>query len=155
MRLAVAALATVVSLSAPAWAHGVVWAVGGGAAVVEFRYTSGEPVAHAAVAVRAPNEPAAIPGGRTDGKGRFAFLPEGNGAWAITADDGMGHVSTATIAVEGASVPNSPPDPFQASWLRDGWGLRILLGLSLIGNLAGLGYCLVPRARRRRGPAAP
>lgn len=78
MRLTTAALATLTP-STSACVHGVVWAVGDGAAVVKFRRTSGEPVAHATVAVQAPNQPAAIPGGRTDGNPGYFIVDSRTG----------------------------------------------------------------------------
>jgi nickel transport protein len=84
--------------------------------------------------------------GRTDAKGRFAFIPDRNGPWTVVADDGMGHVSTATVPVEGGQTAMAQPDPFMASAIHEGWLLRAMLGLSLIINLG-----LAASAFRRRG----
>ncbi|RAU20031.1 hypothetical protein CU669_20615 [Paramagnetospirillum kuznetsovii] len=119
----------------PAWAHGVVWSVNAGASVVEFRYTTDEPMSYAAITVQAPGDANTFQTGRTDPSGRFAFIPDRDGPWTVTADDGMGHVSTATVPVDGGRTAIAPPDPFMGSSIHEGWLLRTLLGLSLIGNL--------------------
>ena len=133
-------------VAGPAWAHGVVWSVNAGASVVEFRYTTDEPMSYAAITVQAPGETITFQTGRTDPSGRFAFIPDRNGAWTVTADDGMGHVSTATVPVEGGRTAIAPPDPFMASAIHEGWLLRTMLGLSLIVNL-GLAASVFRRRR--------
>lgn len=133
----------------PALAHGVVWSVNAGASVVEFRYTTDEPMSYAAITVLGPGGTVTFQTGRTDPSGRFAFIPDRDGAWTVTADDGMGHVSTATIPVEGGRTAIAPPDPFMASAIHEGWLLRTILGLSLIGNL---GLATSAFRRKRRSP---
>lgn len=77
---------------------------GGGAVVVAFHYTSGEAMAYAAITLQAPGESAPGMGGRTDVEGRFVFLPDRDGLWTVIADDGMGHVATATVSPEGGAL---------------------------------------------------
>jgi nickel transport protein len=120
--------------ASPGWAHGVVWSVGVGASVVEFRYTTDEPMSYADITVQGPGDTAAQTG-RTDAKGRFAFMADRHGPWSVTADDGMGHVSTAIVPADGGRTAMAPPDPFMASAIHEGWLLRTLLGVSLIANL--------------------
>ncbi|MBI3446966.1 MAG: carboxypeptidase regulatory-like domain-containing protein [Magnetospirillum sp.] len=138
-------------ITGPALAHGVVWSVNAGASVVEFRYTTDEPMSYAAITVQGPGDTNSFQTGRTDPQGRFAFIPDRDGAWTVTADDGMGHVSTATVPVEGGRTAIARPDPFMASAIHDGWVLRTLLGLSLIGNL-GLAVAAVAVRRRKCPP---
>jgi nickel transport protein len=134
--------------ASPAWAHGVVWSVGAGASVVEFRYTSDEPMSYADITIQGPGDTTSIQTGRTDAKGRFAFIPDRDGPWRVTADDGMGHVSTAAVPAEGGRTVIAPPDPFMASAIHEGWLLRTMLGLSLIANL-GLAAFIGQRRHRR------
>jgi nickel transport protein len=149
LRRTLSVAAAILAMPGIGMAHGVVWSVGGGAVVVEFQYTSGEPMAYAAIALTPPGNEGSPPvaAGRTDAKGRIAFLPDPAGSWTVTADDGMGHVATATVQTEALESMPTRPDPFQGSWLRDGWPLRTLLGFSLIGNLLAL-------LRRRRPQSA-
>jgi nickel transport protein len=136
-------------MATPAQAHGVVWSTGIGATVVEYRYTTDEPMAYAAITVQGPGDTVTFQTGRTDRQGRFAFVPDHDGPWIVTADDGMGHVSTATVPIEAGRTAITSPDPFMASAIHEGWFLRTILGLSLIGNL-GFATVAAQRVRRNR-----
>ena len=56
-------------------------------AVVEFRYSNGEPMAHAEVAVFGPADSEPYQTGRADALGRFAFVADRDGAWRVEARD--------------------------------------------------------------------
>lgn len=136
----------------PALAHGVAWTRAEAQAVVlDFRYSDGEAMAFAEVVVQAPGHGPRTQTGRTDRNGRFAFVPDMDGEWSVRADDGTGHVLTATPAIAGGHYGGETRfDPFQNSLLRDGWTLRTGFGLSLLLNLT-----LAALWRRARRPSRP
>ena len=132
-------------------AHTVVWSQSeADATVLDFRYSSGEPMTFAKIVVRAPNSGTETQNGRTDRNGRFAFSPDQDGVWTITVDDGTGHVLTATPEIKNSNSSVTPVmDPFQNSAFRqDGWTIRILLGISAILNLFFLARFFMLRKNR-------
>ena len=65
-------------------------------AVVEFRYSTGEAMSYAEVTVTGPGAGATATSevhqtGRTDGDGRFAFIPKRRGHWFVEAVDEERH----------------------------------------------------------------
>ena len=85
------------------WAHGVrCRAEQAGAFVVRAVYDDGEPMSYAGVKVFSPEDARVeYQNGRTDRRGRFAFVPDAPGAWVIRVNDGMGHAVRAEVAVPG------------------------------------------------------
>ena len=85
--------------------------------------------------------------GRTDARGRFAFVPDAAGTWRITVTDGMGHKVEHPVEVAAAGKPAAT-----AATVADDAGssaglpLRAGLGLSLLANLA-LAACLLRRRK--------
>lgn len=132
-------------------AHTVVWSRSeADATVLDFRYSSGEPMTFAKIVVRAPNSGSETQNGRTDRNGRFAFSPDQDGIWSITVDDGTGHVLTATPEISNSASDVSPAmDPFQNSAIQQGgWTIRVLLGVSIILNLFFLARFFLRRKTR-------
>lgn len=85
--------------------------------------------------------------GRTDARGRFAFVPDAPGLWRIIITDGMGHktehlVEVAAPDAPAATAPTAPDTDDAPASLP----LRAGLGLSLLANLALFAALL----RRRR-----
>ena len=118
-------------------AHGARHTVIKGGTGVEATYDDGSPMAFCDVSVFSPSDPVGeYQTGTTDPRGRFAFVPDTNGAWKVTVDDGMGHMVTAEIAVglEGIKQGGS----------RNGVDrpMGAIVGVSLIFGLFGL-YCLI------------
>lgn len=139
---ALAALAAVL-WAAAAGAHGLYATAEPDAAavVVRFAYSSGEAMSYAEVKVFAPGGgDLEHQNGRTDARGRFAFVPDRDGDWSVRASDGMGHRTETTVTVGGAgSVAPAPP-------AAGGGDLRaVFLGLSLIANI-----CLLAALVHRR-----
>ena len=108
--------------------------------------------------------------GRTDAQGRFAFMPDTPGQWRIIMADNMGHrvehavdvssaQGSAQVAAQGAAQgtaqgagPNT--DKPAVTGVSPGVGefsvpLRVLLGLSLLANMA-LGAAVL-RRRKNQG----
>ena len=109
----------------------------GTVALVQFAYAGGQVPTYAKVEVYGPADAnVEFQNGRTDAQGRFAFMPDTPGQWRIIMADNMGHrvehpveVSAAQGAVAADSGHDAGPGGFAMP-------LRILLGLSLIANMA-------------------
>lgn len=120
---------------------------------LEFYYSTGEPMSFAKADVFAPGDAkGAFQSGRTDEKGRFAFVPDGEGEWRVVVTDDEGHRAEAVVAATGkedgvaapaaATVSGSgPAAPLDTS-------RNALLGVSLIFNIAAA--TTLYRARRRK-----
>ena len=126
-----------------------------GALVVEFYYSTGEPMAYAQVLVWSPeDDKVEFQNGRTDKNGRFAFAPTQNGAWRVEASDGRGHKAVAQCPVEkGTSekpAPASAPGPAGVPGSKT---IKFILSISLLANLT-LALLLFARKKRAR-PLSP
>lgn len=77
---------------------------------------------------------------RTDRRGRAAFLPDAAGEWRVVVDDGTGHRTELTIAVD--SEGTAPV----AKRAGPAWTYRILV-------LAAAIALILAAAKRRRRPA--
>lgn len=115
-------------------AHGVGYSIVDGAVAVKGEYGDGMPMAHAEAEVWAPDGTAAAQQGSADRHGIIAFVPDRDGAWRVTLDDGMGHRVEAVVDV-GTGAPGSgiarratPTGRFSAA----------VVGVSLIFGFFGL-----------------
>ena len=135
----------------------------GAVALVQFAYAGGSVPTYAKVEVYSPADAKVeFQNGRTDAQGRFAFMPDTPGQWRIIMADNMGHSvehavdvspsqGSAQIAAQ-TSGPNT--DKPAANGATPGVGefsvpLRVLLGLSLLANMA-LGTAVL-RRRKNQG----
>ena len=124
----------------------------GAVALVQFAYAGGEQPTYAKVEVYSPaDSKVEFQNGRTDAQGRFAFMPDAPGQWRIIMADNMGHRVEHTVEVSAGHTP-AQADVKTAgdTAATPGVGgfsipLRILLGLSLLANMA-----LIAAALRRR-----
>lgn len=114
--------------------------------LVRFAYSDGKGPEFAAVRVTAADG-TEFQNGRTDARGRFAFVPDAPGTWRISVTDGMGHKveHAVDVAVPGTPNETARPDSAEAALPLP---LRAALGLSLLANLA-----LLASLFRRRGSA--
>ncbi len=129
-------------------AHGVAYSVAEAGTAVQAAYDDGQPMAFCDVTLFSPADPdQPYQTGTTDPAGRFAFVPDADGAWSVTVDDGMGHAVHATVVVEAGSAASDVKDD-----TRPGRGPALLVGLSVIFGLFGV-YSLAKRPARRAGPA--
>lgn len=144
MRLLILGL-SVLAVPPDSGAHGTAYTLVKEASLtaVQFRYSDGEPMAYAEVLVFGPKDPKVEhQNGRTDRHGRFAFCPDAEGAWRISADDGMGHLCEAMVEIgppraasaEEAVRPRGDSD--MGGLAQRSKALKIVTGLSLICNLA-------------------
>ncbi|NQT92354.1 MAG: hypothetical protein HQ559_06305, partial [Lentisphaerae bacterium] len=77
---------------------------------IEAAYDDGSPMAFCDVSVFSPGDPVSeYQTGITDPRGRFAFIPDTNGVWKVTVDDGMGHMAIAEVLMgpEGTQTGSS------------------------------------------------
>lgn len=127
--------------AAHTWRDGVV--------LVQFAYSSGGQPTYAKVEVYSPaDDKLEFQNGRTDALGRFAFMPDAPGLWRIIMADNMGHRVEHPVEVDAAlHAPAAAP---QTAVGPGGFSmpLRILLGLSLLGN-AALGAAAL-RGKKKR-----
>jgi nickel transport protein len=148
-----------VSITGPATFHGVHIDLASRAptVVATCTFEGGGAISDAPVKVFAPSregEAAHRPyqTGRTDARGRFAFVPDGVGVWRIEVDDGMGHSGSAGVEIEeaffGAAGPAEeatvmPAEeamrmPVENNGSSGGIITKMVIGIGLIAILAGL-----------------
>lgn len=88
--------------AAAAWGHGIEAQRVEGGVGVRAVYDDGSPVTFSEAALYAPaSGEKPLLTGMTDRDGCFMFRPDTSGIWRITIDDGMGHVVTEEVAVDG------------------------------------------------------
>ena len=122
-----------------AFAHGVGFRRSALPAVaLEFMYSTGEMMSYREARVFSPNDDKfAVQTGRTDEKGRFAFVPDVPGEWRVIVRDEEGHQCEARVGVSGEGLgvsgeglgvreENSQPEML----------VRALLGVSILMNIA-------------------
>ena len=114
-------------------AHGVGYAIVGGAVAVKGEYLEGRPMAYAEAEVWEPDGTEAAQHGSADRHGIFAFVPDRDGVWRVTLDDGMGHRVEAVVEI-GAGAPASGMT--KGSTLAGGLSAAVV-GVSLIFGFFG------------------
>ena len=129
----------------------------GAVALVQFAYAGGSVPTYAKVEVYSPADAKVeFQNGRTDAQGRFAFMPDTPGQWRIIMADNMGHRvehAVDTSAGQGAAQVSAQnqgkPSAAVASPGVGGFAmpLRVLLGLSLLANMA-LGAAALRRKQK-------
>ena len=123
--------------SGAADAHGVFASVETETAqALRFGYSDGTPMSYAETLVFGPGDApdAEFANGRTDIRGRFAFVPDRPGPWRVVASDGMGHRAETTIQVA-ESMDRAAAPPAQTAAVSGGTGGKAAFGLSLLANL--------------------
>jgi nickel transport protein len=151
----------------PASAHGTGYRLINDArtVAVSFFYADGQPMSYAETLVFGPdNDDIEFQNGRTDQNGRFAFYPETPGTWRLVVNDGMGHRAEGIIAVKapaenaaesgavgGDETPATRSDVQAEIPEHSHTGLKLIAGLSLIGNLCFAGFYF---KNRRSGEGA-
>jgi len=102
----------------------------GESVIVTANYGGTAPAAFCQVAVFSPAKAGAeFQTGRTDARGRFAFLPDVGGKWRVIVDDEMGHRQEATIDWNAAGGPAAEATA-QPAWQKALTGASLLLGLT-------------------------
>ena len=133
----------------------------GAVALVQFAYAGGSVPTYAKVEVYSPADAKVeFQNGRTDAQGRFAFMPDTPGQWRIIMADNMGHrvehavehavdTSAGQVAAQVSAQNQGKPSAAVASPGVGGFAmpLRVLLGLSLLANMA-LGAAALRRKQK-------
>ena len=129
----------------------------GTVALVQFAYAGGSVPTYAKVEVYSPADAKVeFQNGRTDAQGRFAFMPDTPGQWRIIMADNMGHrvehavdasagQGAAQISAQNQGKPSAAASPGVGGFAMP---LRVLLGLSLLANMA-LGAAALRRKQKR------
>jgi nickel transport protein len=119
---------------------------------VTAQYSDGEPMSWSEVRIAAPDSDIEFQNGRTDRNGRFMFLPDGDGTWAVVVQDGMGHrlALDVTVAGDGVSVQKQARDISDAAHGKTGRKANIAAGLAIIFGLCGLFYGWKSGRKRQR-----
>ena len=129
----------------------------GTVALVQFAYAGGAVPTYAKVEVYSPADAKVeFQNGRTDAQGRFAFMPDTPGQWRIIMADNMGHrvehavdasagQGAAQISAQNQGKPSAAASPGVGGFAMP---LRVLLGLSLLANMA-LGAAALRRKQKR------
>ena len=137
--------------SRPAHAHALAGSRvdGASAVVLEFAYSSGETPAYAAIEVYGPDDARVeFQNGRTDRRGRFAFVPDKPGLWRAVVADNMGHRVETPVAVvlsETGMARGAADDSRQTAPMA----LKAILGASLLLNAGALLSWITGRGKRR------
>ena len=128
----------------PGFAHGVGYReISLKAVPLEFFYSTGEKMSYCEAKIFSPTDSKfAAQSGRTDEKGRFAFIPDAPGEWRAIVRDNEGHQCEAKINITEEFLKsenkianieqnheNDSPEGFELF-------IRAMLGVSLIFNLA-------------------
>ena len=107
------------------------------AVALEFMYSTGETMSYREARVFSPNdEKFAYQSGRTDEKGRFAFVPDSPGKWRVIVRDEEGHQCTAEIVISDKGEEASESEKQSSIINSTEIFIRSLLGVSLIFNIA-------------------
>lgn len=102
----------------------------GQAVVIRLSYTDATPFAFEAYEIYPQDDELPVQVGRTDVRGRIAFLPERAGAWRIRAYSEDGHGLDFTLTTDAAGIVASDQPLYERY-------ARILVGLGLILGLFG------------------
>ena len=100
-------------------------------AVVEFKYSSGEPMTYADVAVFGPGSQEAYQTGRADAAGRFSFVASTKGDWRVEARDEDKHTARVTLQIAEDMDVRLPSQSYIEKALVLSLGLNIVAGLGL------------------------
>lgn len=123
-------------VAAPAWAHDLQYTVvSGQAVVVKLFYADDTPFGFEAYEIYPEGAKLPVQVGRTDAKGRIAFLPDKAGTWRIKAMSEDGHGLDFTLDTDATAALAGIDKPFYERHSRIVVGVALLLGLFGLLNL--------------------
>jgi nickel transport protein len=121
---------------------------------VRFMYSTGEAMSFAIIRMYAPSKPdVEVVQSITDRNGIFSFVPDEEGDWKITAEDGMGHKGLITVAVVDKASDEKPSGGENAVKTKQPLLSRIMLGLSLILNIFAVYYFVLKNRSMKKETA--
>lgn len=128
-------IVSALTVSSMAYGHGVEATTFQGGIGIQVAYDHGAPLVKSMVNIYAPANPdTPFLQGVTDQHGRFAFVPDAPGEWRVEVEDGTGHGIVQKITVSQDMVP----ELHEAHHLS--LGQQILMGVSIIFGITGIGY---------------
>lgn len=117
-------------LAAPARAHDLQYTVAPGqAVVVKLFYADNRAFAFEGYEIYPEGGDPPVQVGRTDRRGRIAFLPDRAGRWRIKAMSEDGHGLDFGIETDAAAAPTGLDKPFHERYGRLVVGVAVILGL--------------------------
>jgi len=127
-------------------AHGVDYEIIQGGIGIKALYDDGQPLSFSECKIYSPgNTESAYQQGLTDKYGRFLFVPDTSGIWKIEVDDGMGHGLIQTISVTQDLTLAKGLEQKHLNRYQE-----VIIGISIIFGLTGIGYYLAGRNNIRR-----
>lgn len=128
------------TMAAVAYGHGVESSTFQGGVGIQVAYDHGAPIAAGTVLVYAPSDGEnPYLQGVTDKHGRFAFVPDAPGEWRVEVEDATGHGLVRNITVTQEMVPEIHEEHHLSL------GQQILMGISIIFGITGIGYYVAAR----------
>ncbi len=122
--------ATLLSLAQPAAAHDLQYTVSGGQAVViRLFFVDDKPFSFEGYEVYRAGEKLPYQVGRSDAKGRIAFLPDRGGDWRVKAFSEDGHGLDFTLKTDAAAKVEAADKPAYERYGRIVVGIAVILGL--------------------------
>lgn len=113
-----------------AYAHDLHYTITAGeAVVVRLFYADDTPFAFEGYEIYAEGEKLPVQVGRTDARGRIAFLPERAGRWRIKAVSEDGHGLDFTLTTDAAAHVAGSDKPIYERYARIVVGVALILGL--------------------------
>jgi len=123
-----------------AFGHGVEYSTFQGGVGIQVAYDHGAPMAASTVAVYAPaDQENPFLQGVTDKHGRFVFAPDAPGEWRVEVEDATGHGLVQHITVSQEMIPEIHEEHHLSL------GQQILMGISIIFGITGIGYYVSAR----------
>jgi nickel transport protein len=123
-------IALLLCLARPAAAHDLQYSVGGGEAVViRLFYVDDQPFTFEGYEIYRAGEKLPYQVGRTDSRGRIAFLPDRAGEWRVKAISEDGHGLDFTLKTDAAARVEASDKPAYERYGRIVVGIAVILGL--------------------------
>lgn len=127
-RSALAALC--LSMIAPAGAHDLQYTISGGQAIViSLFYVDNTPFTFEGYEITREGEKLPYQVGRTDARGRIAFLPDRASSWRVKAISEDGHGLDFKLVTDAAALPAGAEKPLFERYSRIAVGIAVILGL--------------------------
>jgi len=118
------------SLATSAGAHDLQYTVGGGqASVISLFYVDNTPFSFESYEITREGEKIPFQVGRTDARGRIAFLPDGAATWQIKAISEDGHGLEFKFSTDAAALLVGADKPVVDRYSRIAVGVAVILGM--------------------------
>jgi nickel transport protein len=130
MKTAIFLITALLCLARPALAHDLQYSVSGGqAVVVKLFFVDDTPFNFEGYEIYRAGEKLPYQVGRTDSRGRIAFLPDRAGTWRVKAFSEDGHGLDFTLKTDAAARVEASDKPAYERYGRVVVGIAVILGL--------------------------